>query len=100
MADETIRDAASFIWALKQSTDCQFDVDAIEWMEQQEQRIFGALDARGVKGLNRDRVILYEGMRRGVMLKLRRRVLETRTALQDANMLNPDGTVKEPKREN
>ena len=94
MAGSTIHDAASFLYAIKTATDYSFDDDAVEYLERLSDGMFAALDARGVKGRQRDRIIFFDAMAKGVILKLRKRVLETRTELQDANLLKPDGTVK------
>jgi hypothetical protein len=94
---ETVKDAASFLFAVKESTDFQFDDQAVEYLELLETRMFEGLDARGIKGRTRDRVIFYDGMLKGVILNLRKQALHKRTDLQDMNMLTPDG---KPKKEN
>jgi hypothetical protein len=89
-----VKDARTFILALKETTDTQFDDDAIDYLETLEKRVFEGLDAAGVKGRERDRFILYDGMLKGVILKLRRTVLEAGTKLQDANMLDETKKLK------
>lgn len=89
-----VKDARTLLLALKETMDTQFDDDAIDYLETLEKRVFEGLDAAGVKGRERDRFILYDGMLKGVILKLRRTVLEAGTKLQDDNMLTESKKLK------
>jgi hypothetical protein len=79
----TVKDAESFLFAIKTSTDFQFDGDAVEWLEGLEERMFALLDSRGIHGRERDRIILYDGMLKGVILKLRKPVVEAEKNLKE-----------------
>ncbi len=89
-----VKDARTFLLCIKETTDTQFDDDALQFLETLEKRIFDGLDAAGVTGRERDKFLLYEGMLKGVVLRLRRTVLEAGTSLQDANMLDETKKLK------
>jgi hypothetical protein len=96
----TVKDARSFLAAIKQSTGNflepnQFDDEAAEYLEMLSENVFTALDNNRIKGRTRDRLIFFDGMLKGVILKLRKRVLETGTELQDKNLLTEDKKLKE-----
>lgn len=87
-------DAETFLLAIKESFDGQFDPEALEWLHLREKRIFDSLTNRAIFAAKRDRMLYYQGMLDGVMLQLRKMVLRKKTELQDMNLMLPDGTVK------
>jgi hypothetical protein len=89
-----VKDAKSFLIAIKETTDAQFDDDAVDYLEALSTRVFDGLDAAGVKGRERDRFIFFDSLLKGVILKLRRTVLEAGTKLQDANLLDETKKLK------
>ena len=96
----TVKDARSFLTAIKQSTGDflepnQFDEEAVEYLDMLSENVFTALDNNRIKGRTRDRLIFFDGMLKGVILKLRKRVLEAGTELQDKNLLTEDKKLKE-----
>lgn len=96
MAKTFVKDAPTFLLAIMEATGGKDLVpDAIEWLQREEERICSSLDGAGKKGRERDRILLYTGMLRGLVLQMRKIVLYGKSEFQDANILNPDGTVKE-----
>src|SRR5262249_1643973 len=95
-----IVDARTFLLAIKESAGnwldpLQFDAEAVEYLELISERMFAQLDALHIPGRDRDRLIYFDAMLKGVILKLRKNVVQGGTELRDQNLLTPDGKVKE-----
>lgn len=79
--DKTVKDARTFLLAIKASTGpwidpSMFDKEAVEYLELISERMFAELDARKVTGRARDKLIFFDAMLKGVILKLRKNVVQ------------------------
>lgn len=88
-----IRNGREFLLAIKESTHTVFDDDAVEFLDDLVAGICATLDKQGARGPDRDRMLYFDGMLRGVQLRLVRDQQRQRKALGDVHMLTGDGKV-------
>jgi hypothetical protein len=65
-----MKTAAEFLFAIKESTHTTYDDDATEYLDSVVTAMLGKMDNDGLTGRDRDNVIFYEGMLKGVQLRL------------------------------
>jgi hypothetical protein len=84
----TMERGADFLLAIKEATQTTYDKDAAEFLDGLAKVVSLGCDQMKVTGERRDRMMFFEGMLRGVQVKLARARLETGQELHDRG-INP-----------
>lgn len=91
-----VANAKEFLLAIKETAQTEYDTSAVEFLEDLVTEISKDLTGRGVKGRKRDAWLFFEGMLKGVQLRLRRDAIQQRAELARRGALGAyDGTPKE-----
>ncbi len=85
-----VKDAREFLLAIKESTHTVFDEDAVEFLELLREQMSQSLDARHIEQYERDSILFFEGMLRGVQVQLTRNKQHEAARLADLGLLKPD----------
>lgn len=80
-----------FLLAIKESTHTIFDEDAVDYLDTLREGVSRGADAQNLRDDARDAAIFFEGMLRGVQLKLRRAAAESKSKLNEMGFLSEDG---------
>lgn len=91
-----VQNAREFLLAIKESTHTVFDDEAVEFLDNLRKYMSAAMDTQKIKGEQRDSIVFFEGMLRGVQLQLKRKEQESRGRLNAMGLLAPDGNPKLP----
>lgn len=89
-----VANATEFLFAIKESTHTVFDEDATEFLEELRKFISAGLDNQtGLTREQRDSICFFEGMLRGVQIKLTHRKQQAAAKLSELGLLE-DGKPK------
>ncbi len=91
-----VANARDFLLAIKESTHVAFDEDATEFLDGLREAMSRTLDSRQVRSDERDSIFFFEGMLRGLQIKLTARKQKAAALLQETGLLGPDGKPRLP----